>query len=364
MLLAASDSLEHVYLTKGSAFSGIGFFVQDTSVWKKKKSRYLILAISSLTWLRDRSYRLLRRRIDFGNREQRRRAYVALVSCTPGVISGVCRGNFWTAREPLANDVLSLSIYLYVSGDRRCRRTARYVTSRQRRSEHDDDDASALASSSSANWLHLRHQQASPSPSEFGPGLAQADENQLRPLDTTIRDIHSTPTSDWSVMLKIGVAKPERRQIWPWNGCGAAFACGEALLSLLLLLLPALLPLAGWLVAAVVAGNRLVVPPPLPPPPTPPPQPPASLHLTRYRSHGVAGDERVDCLAKCHRFQGIFTFRAREVFHPFLPLAHRLSRSPVPFLPCCSISSSASTYFSVLHLYICRLLSFSIRNPI
>lgn len=133
-----------------------------------------------------------------------------------------------------------------MSGDRRCRRTARYVTSRQRRSEH-DDDASALASSSSANWLHLRHQQASPSPSEFGPGLAQADENQLRPLDTTIRGIHSTPMSDWSVMVKTGVAKPERRQIWPWNGCGTAFACREALLSLLLLLLPALLPLAGWL---------------------------------------------------------------------------------------------------------------------
>lgn len=122
------------------------------------------------------------------------------------------------------------------------------------------------------------------------------------------------------MMLKPGVAKPGRRQIWPWNGCGITFACGEALLSLLLLLLPLLLPLAGWLAAAVVAGNRLVVPPPLPPPPqpppsppTPPPQPPASLHLTRYRSHGVAGDERDDYLAKCHRFQGIFTFCAHEV---------------------------------------------------
>lgn len=247
-----------------------------------------------------------------------------------------------------------------MSGDRRCRRTARYVTSRQRRSEH-DDDASALASSSSANWLHLRHQQASPSPLEFGPGLAQADENQLRPLDTTIRGIHSTPMSDWSVMLKTGVAKPERRQIWPWNGCGTAFACGEALLSLLLLLLPALLPLAGWLVAAVVAGNRLVMPPPLPPSPTPPPQPPASLHLTRYRSHGVAGDERVDCLAKCHRFQGIFTFRAREVCFTLSSHSFIAYRGALSFLPCCSISFSASIYFSALHLYRCHLLSFSIR---
>lgn len=247
-----------------------------------------------------------------------------------------------------------------MSGDRRCRRTARYVTSRQRRSEH-DDDASALASSSSANWLHLRHQQASPSPLEFGPGLAQADENQLRPLDTTIRGIHSTPMSDWSVMLKTGVAKPERRQIWPWNGCGTAFACGEALLSLLLLLLPALLPLAGWLVAAVVAGNRLVMPPPLPPSPTPPPQPPASLHLTRYRSHGIAGDERVDCLAKCHRFQGIFTFRAREVCFTLSSHSFIAYRGAVSFLPCCSISFSASIYFSALHLYRYHLLSFSIR---
>lgn len=62
----------------------------------------------------------------------------------------------------------------------------------------------------------------------------------------------------------------------------------------------------------------------------------------------------------------LYLLHPRSVFHPFFLSSHSLTayRGAVPFPPCCCISFSASTYFSVLHLYRCHLLSCSIRLDI
>lgn len=146
----------------------------------------------------------------------------------------------------------------------------RYVTSRQRRSEH-DDDASTLTSSSPANWLHLRCLRASPSSSH--PEFHQNSRNRRGAAATPIGHDHrgksGTTALDWSATGDTGVAKPERRQTWPWNGCGAAFACERRFRRCYCCFCRRC---CRWL-AAVVTGNRLVVLPPPTPPPTPPPQP-------------------------------------------------------------------------------------------
>lgn len=132
--VTANDSLERGYATKGPAFSsGLLLFSRYFGM-KKKRLRNLILTRSSfllLDFATDLVYHA--GELILKMREQRCRAY-ALVSCTPGVISNVCRGNFCMAREPLANDVLSLSLSFSLSrvGTRGCRCTTRYVTSRQR----------------------------------------------------------------------------------------------------------------------------------------------------------------------------------------------------------------------------------------
>lgn len=145
----------------------------------------------------------------------------------------------------------------------------RYVTSRQRRSEH-DDDASTLASSSPANWLHLRCRRASPSSSH--PEFLQNSRNRRGAAATPIGHDHrgkrGTTMLDWPATGDTGVAKPERRQTWPWNGCGVAFACERRFRRCYCCFCRCC---CCWL-AAVVTGNRLVV---LPPPPTPPPTPPS-----------------------------------------------------------------------------------------
>ncbi|KAG5319318.1 MOS1T transposase, partial [Pseudoatta argentina] len=184
------------------------------------------------------------------------------------------------------------------------------------------------------------------------------------PIGHDHRGKRGITASDWLEMGGTGVAKSERRQTWPWNGCGAAFACERRFRRCYCCFCRRC---CCWL-AAVVTGNRLVVllpPPPSPPtpppttttPPPPPPPPPqlTSLRLTRYRSHSVAGDERVDRLAKCHRFQGIFTFRAREVcssssssFSFSCSSSSSSSSSSYLFLPRCSLAAPRRFHLAVL----------------
>lgn len=97
--------------------------------------------------------------------------------------------------------------------------------------------------------------------------LAQRRGTAATPIGHDHRGKRGATAWDWPATGDTGVAKPERRQTWPWNGCGAAFACERRFRRCYCCFCRRC---CRWL-AAVVTGNRLVVlPPPPPPPPTPP----------------------------------------------------------------------------------------------
>ncbi|XP_011645345.1 uncharacterized protein LOC105432296 [Pogonomyrmex barbatus] len=98
------------------------------------------------------------------------------------------------------------------------------------------------------------------------------------PIGHDHRGGRGTTASDWLATGDTGVAKLERRQTWPWNGCGVAFACERRFRRCYYCFCRRC---CRWL-AAVVTGNKLVVlllPPPPPPPrpsPSPSPSPPST----------------------------------------------------------------------------------------
>lgn len=179
-------------------------FVRNNSAYRKD-SRNLVhvhrtISLSNLAQPRGRSSRFVDRAGESTPEDERiAAAATAAASCFRRVCFVRSQGDprvfvvatSGSVREPLTNDAFFLFLFRSAclsleGGPEMPAHGARYVTSRQRRSEH-DDDASTLASSSPANWLHLRCLRASPSSShpKFHQTRATDVELQLRPLATT-----------------------------------------------------------------------------------------------------------------------------------------------------------------------------------